>query len=89
MGGIWSFGDQFVGTRGDAIIGTNANSGAEETDAALGGFDVAMDGSIEIIWGVNRGFLLGLAEVLGGSPDVTVWIFFFPVGYISVFFFTP
>ena len=88
MGSVRSFGNQFVGTRGDAIIGTNANPSAEETDAALGGFDIAVDGSIEIIWGVNGRFLFSLAEVLSGGTDVAVWIFFFPVSHINIFFFS-
>ena len=88
MGGVWSFRDQFVCARSDAIIGTNTNSCAEETDSTFRGFDIAMDRGIEIIWGVDRGFLFGLAEVLRGGIDVTVWIFFFPVCNISIFFFT-
>ena len=43
-----------------------------------------MNRGIEIIWGVDGRFLFGLAEVLRGSTDVAVWIFFFPVSHILV-----
>ena len=87
VGGVRSFGNQFVCTGGDAVVGANANPSAEKTDTALGGFDIAMNRGIEIIWGVNGRFLFGLAEVLRGSTNMTVWIFFFPVGHILILMF--
>lgn len=39
------------------MIACNANSGGKETNSTAGGFDVTVDGSIKIVWGVDRGFL--------------------------------
>ena len=75
VGGIWSFGDQFIRTWSGAIIGTDIDSGAEKADPTFGGFDVAMDGSIEIVWGVNRGlFFYDVIFPLRCSINHVIWV---------------
>ena len=85
VGSIWSSGDQFVLTWSDTIISANIDSGTEEADPIFRGFDIAMNGSIKVIWGINRRFLLGPAEVLSSGANATIRILFFPVGLRTIF----
>ena len=85
VGSIWGFGDQFVLTWSDTIISANIDSGTEEADPIFRGFDIAMNGSIKVVWGVNRRFLLGFAEVLSSGANAAIRILFFPVSFITIF----
>ena len=76
-------------TWGDAVIGANIDFITDKTNTAFGRFDIAMDRSIEIIWGVDRGFFLKvgiLAVGAGGDGIVNVFsniiIFFWPTASI-------